>query len=147
MKNIFIPSDNEELICRIEKLTPESEALWGNMSVDQMMKHCIAPIDVATGDLVLKIPFIMQLFGRIIKKKVLNNEFKHNSPTAPQFIFKEKYDFEKTKSELIKKTRKFQDGIQIIKLNTHPFWGKLSNQDWNKLQWNHLDHHLRQFGV
>ncbi|OWP83832.1 hypothetical protein BWK59_08460 [Flavobacterium davisii] len=147
MKNIFIPSDNEELISRIEKLTPEKEPLWGKMTVDQMMKHCIAPIDVATGDLVLKIPFFMGLLGRLIKKRVLTNEFKKNSPTAPSFIFKEKYDFEKTKLELIQKTRNFQKGTKIIQLRQHPFWGKLSNEDWNKLQWNHLDHHLKQFGV
>ncbi|AEW87283.1 DUF1569 domain-containing protein [Flavobacterium columnare NBRC 100251 = ATCC 23463] len=147
MKNIFIPSDNEELINRIAKLTPETQPLWGKMTVDQMMKHCIAPIDVATGDLVLKIPFLMSLLGKLMKNKVLNNKFKHNSPTAPQFIFKEKYDFEKVKSELIEKTRNFQNGTEVIKLAFHPFWGKLTSEDWNKLQWNHLDHHLRQFGV
>ncbi|OXA75288.1 hypothetical protein B0A56_11305 [Flavobacterium columnare NBRC 100251 = ATCC 23463] len=147
MKNIFTLSDNEELINRIAKLTPETQPLWGKMTVDQMMKHCIASIDVATGDLVLKIPFLMSLLGKLMKNKVLNNEFKHNSPTAPQFIFKEKYDFEKVKLELIQKTRNFQNGTKVIKLNFHPFWGKLTNEDWNKLQWNHLDHHLRQFGV
>jgi hypothetical protein len=25
--------------------------------------------------------------------------------------------------------------------------GKLNEADWNNLQWKHLDHHLRQFGV
>ncbi|QYS90426.1 hypothetical protein JJC04_09905 [Flavobacterium covae] len=45
----------------------------------------------------------MSLLGKLMKNKVLNNEFKHNSPTAPQFIFKEKYDFEKVKLELIQK--------------------------------------------
>ena len=24
---------------------------------------------------------------------------------------------------------------------------KVLEEDWNKLMWNHIDHHLRQFGV
>jgi len=28
----------------------------------------------------------------------------------------------------------------------HPFFGPLTNEEWNALQWKHLSHHLRQFG-
>lgn len=148
MKNIFNPTDNQELILRIEKLTPESRALWGKMTVDQMISHCIAPIDIAFGTKTIKMPFIMGLLGRMMKNKWLSApEFKKNTPTAKEFIRTNNYDFEKTKKELIDKTRKFQEGTQVIKLEVHPFWGKLSMEDWNNLQWKHLDHHLRQFGV
>ena len=42
MKNIFNPTDNQELISRIEKLTPETKALWGKMTVDPnvITLHC-----------------------------------------------------------------------------------------------------------
>jgi len=30
---------------------------------------------------------------------------------------------------------------------THPFFGTLSADEWGKLTWKHIDHHLRQFGV
>ncbi|MBP9797478.1 MAG: DUF1569 domain-containing protein, partial [Chitinophagales bacterium] len=29
----------------------------------------------------------------------------------------------------------------------HPFFGKLSPEEWDTLTVKHLDHHLRQFGV
>ena len=29
----------------------------------------------------------------------------------------------------------------------HPFFGPLSSEEWQALQWRHLDHHLRQFGA
>ena len=29
----------------------------------------------------------------------------------------------------------------------HPAFGKLSKEQWGKMQYKHLDHHLRQFGV
>ena len=30
---------------------------------------------------------------------------------------------------------------------TKALWGKMTHEDWDKLMWRHLDHHLRQFGV
>ena len=40
MKNVFDPAVTAELIHRIEHLNPQSPALWGKMSVDQMLAHC-----------------------------------------------------------------------------------------------------------
>jgi hypothetical protein len=148
MKSIYNPEDNTQIIERIQKLTPESKALWGKMSVDQMMSHCIAPIDVAFGNLELKTNAIMALLGRMLKNKVINApEFKKDSPTAPAFIRKEHYNFNATQTELIEKVKKFTEGTQVIKSNKHPFFGEMSYEDWDKLHWKHLDHHLKQFNV
>lgn len=148
MASIFNHDDNQHLIARINQLTPVSQRQWGKMSVDQMLSHCVAPIDIAFGNKTLKANFLFSLLGRMIKKKVINSpEFKKNSPTAPDFIRTGSYDFDKTKVELIEKVEKFKDGTQVIKTNVHPFFGPMSAEDWDNLQWKHLDHHLRQFGV
>jgi hypothetical protein len=47
MKSIFVKTDNDEIIGRINKLTPESQALWGKMTVDQMFKHTNEAVKVA----------------------------------------------------------------------------------------------------
>ena len=82
-----------------------------------------------------------------MKNKIFNSEFSKNSPTAPEFIFIEQYDFEQSKNELIEKYSRFAKGHESIKLSNHPFWGQMTYEDWEKLMWKHLDHHLRQFGV
>lgn len=89
----------------------------------------------------------MKLLGRMLKKSVLNNAFKHNSPTAPEFIYRGSYDFEASRQKLIENYSKLANGYHHIVVHNHPFWGKLTQEDWNKLLWKHTDHHLRQFGV
>jgi Protein of unknown function (DUF1569) len=148
MASIFDPKDNEDLISRIEKLTPNSHAVWGKMSVDQMLSHCVAPMDVLFGGLNLKSNFFMKIIGKLMKKSIIyGNAFQKNSPTVPEFVKKEKYDFNKVQAELIAKIQEFKKGESVIKQFEHPFFGKMTVQDWDALQMKHLDHHLSQFGA
>lgn len=148
MKSIYNKDHNLELIERINRLSPESQAQWGKMNAAQMLSHCQGPIDVAFGNLKLKPNFLIGLLGKIFKNKILNAaEFKKNSPTAPEFIRKEAIDFEQSKKELIQKVMLFSElGEKAIKSSKHPFFGEMSFKDWDRLQYMHLDHHLKQFG-
>lgn len=148
IKSIFNPSDNQEIINRINQLTPETKALWGKMSVDQMCKHCNDAILVAFNEKELDIPFIWRFLGPLMKNMVIKKpQFDKNSPTAKEFRYHQNFEFEKVKNELITNFSRFQQGFSSIKCTKHPFWGKMNEADWNNLQWKHLDHHLRQFGV
>ncbi|MCF6132928.1 DUF1569 domain-containing protein [Flavobacterium wongokense] len=149
MSSIYNKADNEIIISRINKLTPESQGQWGKMTVDQMLSHCQAPMDFAFGKTPMKANFLMQLLGKMIKGKMLKSkEFKKNSPTAPAFIRTEKYDFEDTKNGLIERINYFSDlGQGAIKTTKHPFFGEMTYDEWSQLHTMHLDHHLRQFGV
>jgi hypothetical protein len=147
MSSIFDKNDNQSIITRINSLTAESQALWGKMSVDQMLKHANETIIVAFGETEVKVNFVLRLLGRMLKKKAFNSDFGKNSPTAKEFIFTGHYDFGEAKTELIKNFNRFTQGHQSITVMNHPFWGKMTYEDWNKLMWNHIDHHLRQFGV
>ena len=147
MNSIFDKNDNQLVITRINKLTQSSQPLWGKMNVDQMFKHTNEAIIVAFGENTIKVNFLMRLLGKLMKNKVFNSEFRKNSPTAKEFIFTESYDFETSKNELIKNYSRFAEGHEVIKLTNHPFWGKMTYEDWDKLMWKHVDHHLMQFGV
>jgi hypothetical protein len=137
MKSIYDKAENAQIITRIESLTPSSKAIWGKMSVDQMMKHTNDAMIVAFGEKTLKINFLMRFLGRMMK----------NSPTAPEFIYKENFNFETVQKELIDNFSRFAFGHEAITVTDHPFWGKMTFEDWDKLMWNHMDHHLRQFGA
>lgn len=149
MGSIYNKTDNDIFISRINNLTPESKALWGKMTVDQMLSHCQAPMDFAFGDGTIKANFLMRLLGRMVKGKMLkSNEFRKNSPTAPSFIRTGTYDFEEVKKGLIERINRFSDlGHKAIKTTKHPFFGEMTYDEWSQLQTMHLNHHLQQFGV
>jgi hypothetical protein len=147
MNSIFDKTGNQAMIARINSLTPESKALWGKMSVDQMCKHCTSAINVAFGKQEVKMNFLMRFLGKMLKDKIFNGEFKKNSPTAKEFIFTNHFDLEIAKKEFAESFSQFAQGHQAIKVIDHPFWGKMTHEDWDKLMWKHVDHHLRQFGV
>ena len=149
MNSIFDPIENAKMIARINSLTPESKAVWGKMNVAQMCKHCTLASDVAFGKIDLKINFLMKLLGKLLKKNVFyGGDMGKNSPTAKEFLITSEVELEKAKSEFITNFSRFAtEGKSSIKTMNHPFWGKMTYEDWDALMWKHADHHLRQFGV
>lgn len=54
IKNLFDPVVKEEIIGRINKLSPATQHKWGSMDVAQMLAHCQKPLGVAVGHHKLK---------------------------------------------------------------------------------------------
>ena len=149
MKSIFNSTDNQDLIERINKLSPDSKALWGKMNVNQMLAHLQEPIRVAVGDLNLKQSLIGWLFGKWALKKLDGEKaFDQNMPTASEFRIKHQPDFVAELPKVIALVSRYaKKGPSVITKMPHPFFGKMTIDQWDNLQWKHLDHHLRQFGV
>lgn len=149
MESIFNPDGNKNLIERIEKLTPITLSEWGVMTVSQMLEHCQQPIKVSRGELHLKQNLFSILFGKMIKKQLMRPQpFKQGLPTVKQFKISHEPDFEQSKKELLEMIDDFvRNGHSAIKVDKHPFFGKMSMEEWDTLHWKHLDHHLKQFGV
>lgn len=150
MKNIFDPQVTTELISRINQLKPESPALWGKMTVDQMLAHCSVAYEMAfTNKHPRPNAFMRFLLKAFVKNGVVNEvPYKRNIRTAPAFIITERKNFEAEKARLIKYLE------HTLALGPDHFEGKeslsfgpMTAQEWNNQFYKHLDHHLTQFGV
>ncbi len=148
MKKTSDDLNYSRIIVRIENLKADSKAHWGKMNVAQMLEHCEKPILVSQGKLPVRRSFIGFLFGKMAKKSLLNNHhFKKNLPTDSNFVIKNEADFEKSKMNLIDLIKGLENGQMSFHNENHPFFGKMSKEEWHILTTKHLDHHLRQFGV
>ncbi len=146
VKNLFDTSVKKEIIDRINKLSPQTPRQWGKMDVAQMLAHCQMPMGVALGKHKLKGSFIIKLLGPFFKKTLYNDKpFKRSLPTDKSFVITDAKDFEKEKNSLIDMINSFTEGNMTSE--PHPFFGKLTKEEWSKGTYKHLDHHLQQFGV
>ena len=148
-ESLFDPAGLETMLTRLRSLRADSGRQWGQMSVAQMLSHCQRPLLVALGELPLKRNLIGLLFGRIAKKQLLSPKpWRTGMPTAPEFRVVDAREFEREKAALSALVQRFgAAGPQGLSTSPHPFFGPLTSDEWQMLQWRHLDHHLRQFGA
>ena len=151
MKNLFEPAAAQELQTRLSQLKPDSPRLWGKMSPQQMLAHCSAGMEMALGDKVIPpSPLPLRLLGRIIKPIVMGNDkpIRRNAPTAKELVISSQPDLDTERERLAQMITRFvTSGAPACTRNPHPFFGKLSPDEWSILVYKHLDHHFRQFSV
>jgi hypothetical protein len=149
MKTLFNPRDREALSHRLAALEPGAQRLWGRMDSAQMLAHCAVALEVATGERALPQAFLGKLIGPLVGLLVLGRRpFSRSAPTAPAFVVADARDFEAERIRVATLIDHFlQRGPGHAARQRHPFFGRLSGEQWGRLVYKHLDHHLRQFGV
>jgi Protein of unknown function (DUF1569) len=149
VKNITHKEVLNEVLGRIEKLTPTTKAKWGKMTVSQMMAHCTTGFEVTLGSKIVKHSFLGKIFGKMAKKQAFSDKpFGKGLPTDPNYVVKGDKDFNAEKMKLIAVINRYVTaGEHDLTKGPHPFFGKLTADEWNELNYKHIDHHLKQFGV
>lgn len=149
MKTLFNQPDTTELLNRIDSLSQDSKNLWGKMNVCQMLAHCAAGIDMAAGRNNPARAFIGKLLGKLARPVYSSEKpFVKNSPTDKSLMKLEANDFEMEKENLKKILQEFTNaGAEKCTTHPHPFFGKITTEEWGIGTYKHIDHHLRQFGA
>lgn len=150
MKNLFEATTVEQVYARIANLRPDSRRQWGKMDPAQMLAHCCASMEDAVG---MRFPprrLLGRLFGPFAKEAMLvrGEPIRPNSPTEKSQVIEDSRDFEVERERLLGLIQSFSAGGPAA-CTKHPqsFFGPLTPQEWAVLTYQHLDHHLRQFGV
>jgi hypothetical protein len=149
MKTIFHPADREEISHRLAVLEPAAPRLWGTMDPAQMLAHCATVLAVGTGDRPMKQAFLGKLVTPLLGWVLLGERpFSRDAPTDPSFVVTGAQDFEAERIRVATLIDRFvRHGPESAGRQTHPFFGRLNGDQWGRLVYKHLDHHLRQFGV
>jgi hypothetical protein len=153
MKNLFDPTQVEDVKRRIMSLHPESERQWGKMPLVLTLAHCTSGLQMAMGTINPKrARFPVNVIGLLIKPLVFGDDkpMRRDSPSLPGLFTADstECEFERERTELIKAIDSFgSTGAGGCSQHPHPFFGPLKPEQWAILMYKHVDHHLRQFGV
>lgn len=151
MKNLFNQTDTDALIQRLAYLTPHHTPKWGKMNAHQVIVHMADPLRCALGD--RPVPLNPSIFSKWPINKLISQylPWPKGAPTTPEFIQGMKgsqpVEFEKDKHELISWIHHFLQHQNSKPFPIQPTFGELSNNEWARLMWRHINHHLIQFNL
>lgn len=145
--DLFKNENDENLLTRIQNLSKNSERKWGQLSHEQMLAHCTKVLQVALNHYDKQL-FIGKLFGKFVVKSILKNknEMKRGIKSSKILFEEVPSNFDIEKEKLIKTLNQFYDKDNAFFENKlHPFFGRLTANEWSELTYKHLNHHLSQF--
>jgi Protein of unknown function (DUF1569) len=146
LKTMFDPGTKQEIISRINQLSPASRRKWGKMNVSQMLTHVQRQIRYTYGEHRIRSNFFLRILGPMFKGILYNAKpYKQGLPTDPSYVVSDERDFLTEKNNLLDLLGRFSEAN--ISGKPHPIFGKISKEQWGLAIWKHLDHHLKQFGV
>jgi uncharacterized protein DUF1569 len=152
MKTLARQRDREEILDRLQRVRPDSEALWGRMSAHQMICHVADAFRMATGE--KSAATDTSWFRRSILKWIVLYapvpwpSGVSTSPEIDQTIGGTKSaDFAADVAESARLLHVLSGSAVNLEGRAHPLFGKMSHAAWLRWGYLHADHHLRQFGA
>lgn len=152
MKTLLNPNDKDDILIRLRKTRPASSRLWGKMSAHQMICHLSDGFRMYMGQKTVAaagFPYP----SRIMKSVALwtpipwPKGFKSVPELDQQKEGTPPEGFERDVNELKILVDRFTRQPRDFQWQPHPHFGQMSEKEWMRLGYLHMDHHLRQFGV
>jgi len=147
MKNILTEEGYKDIKNRLDAFTELNERQWGKMTHGQMLHHCQGPLNIMMQkeDYGLKPNWLAKVF---FKKSLYSDKpWRKNLPTAKFLKESELRDFATEKVKLEQLIDELYAQKDTESWPEHPAFGYFTYEQWGKMQYKHLDHHLTQFGL
>lgn len=151
MKSLGNEQDREEIFRRLRALRADSARQWGRMTPNQAVCHLSDSFKSSMGEVELK-------FEGTILHRTLVKWFALRVPlrwpkgvrTRPE-VDQEKggtrpVEFARDVGELESLLERFTRAGKDFSWNKHPIFGEMTEAEWLRWGYLHMDHHLRQFG-
>jgi hypothetical protein len=136
----------QELIDRLERLSPEAKPLWGKMSAPQMLAHLADWMLMAKGELKTAPKNRALSFPPLKQLAIFWLPFPKGVPTAPELLSRKPLAWTVERAAVRQHVLSFET-LDPAAWPEHPVFGVMTPRAWCVLGYRHTDHHLRQFGV
>jgi hypothetical protein len=148
MRNLFEPDARKEVLERLDKITPDSKAKWGQMSVDQMLWHCNRTMSYSMGE--YQIPFKGNIITKLVFKPMVLGKMqfpKGRARTIEEWKAIGNYHLEAEKKRFREYVERHGKSQHKIQWPHSPLLGKFTGENWARINYKHIDHHFTQFGA
>ena len=153
MKRLDNNVDKAILLDRLRQVSPNSQRRWGRMTPHQMICHLNDSFKSVIGERQME-GDKSNLFTRsVVRWLALYAPLKwpHGVPTMPEND-QEKggtppEDFQRDLDALAAMIERVTRAQKDFQWRRHPLFAEMSERDWMRWGYLHVDHHLRQFGV
>lgn len=152
MKSLDQQACYHELLTRLARLRDDSPRQWGKMSANQMVCHLTDSFRGIMGE--LSLAPCDNLFSRTVMKwggLWAPMKWPQCVPTRPEMdqliggtpptTFE--VDVDALKSSMLR----FRATPRDFNFVKHPIFGPMTDREWMRWGYLHVDHHLRQFGL
>jgi hypothetical protein len=152
MKLLSDSACRQELLARLAMVRPETPRRWGKMNASQMICHLNDCFLGIMGDRPMEIPIGFS-FWPFLKWLSLYAPMKWPKGVPTRLEFDQQAgggtppaQFESDKRSLLQSMEKFAGQPRSFSFRPHPMFKEMSETDWMRWGYLHVDHHLRQFG-
>ncbi|MFS8086569.1 MAG: DUF1569 domain-containing protein [Acidobacteriota bacterium] len=137
---------------RLHEVTLDSQKSWGTMTPHQMICHLNDSFKAGTGE--KEVGSSTSFLSRTLVKWLalyLPIPWPHGVATRPEMDQNrggtQPLEFRRDLMDLETLIERFSQRQRDFEWHRHPLFDEMSDRDWWRWGYLHVDHHLRQFGV
>ena len=152
MKTLANAADKAEIVRRLGDVTQASRRHWGKMTAPEMICHLSDALRAGMGERSVT-PVGTRASRPLMKWAALwfPTPWPHGVKTVPECEAgvggTPPAEMARDLSELHELLDRFTSRPRVYELQRHPIFGLMTEKEWMRWGYLHLDHHLRQFGA
>lgn len=152
MKTLSDPVCQQEILTRLAHVRSDTSRRWGKMNAGQMICHLNDSFLGVMGEKPMEIPKGFSIWP-VVKYVALYApmQWPTGVPTRPEFDQcsgggTPPAQFESDLRKLVETMERFSATPRTFQFRPHPMFKEMSEAQWMRWGYLHMDHHLRQFG-
>lgn len=134
------------VIERLRRVSPQATPAWGRLDAPRMLCHLNDSLRISLGELPCKPQH--NIFTRTLGRAlVVNTGLKAprgKIDTAPEMMTTQPTTWDADLAACVQLVERVAAGKATA---VHPAFGPLTPEEWGRMNWKHINHHLEQFGV
>lgn len=152
MKTLSNHSDRQEIVRRLSQIAATSQRRWGRMSAHQMICHLADSFRGVMGEKSLSrapgpAPRRLMKWFALYLPLPWPHGIKTRPEMDPQLQGSQPGEFAADMEGLLRLLDRFTRQPRDFVRKPHPIFDDLSEWEWERWGYLHMDHHLRQFGA